>query len=231
MKQIAIIICVPITLLISLSISLTYLDSASPVMRWLITVIIASSIGISSYSLLVHIMKAISFPYWERLAQNVDQSVEFRLSYIGHLLYIGRIGAIGFLIYLDAVYIAPKQHLAYALLVMLLILISLYLRSFLYRSWRSPLYEGPFLEATPSGIRDSSCFIPWGDVESVTVGGDRYSIDILVNTKKGCSEYDHAAKKSASEPHQIIFKSVRGALPESIAHYLNVRTKIQNMAR
>jgi hypothetical protein len=232
MKAIVLCICVPITLLISMLIALMLLNSLPPILRWLITTLIASLIGISSYSLLLRSMQTLIFPYWDRLAQQLDKTIEFRLGYLGHILFIAMICISGYLI-VSGLKIASSKSAAYIMVVVMFLSLVGFIRFLLRLAWWSPWYKGPSLVADPTGIKNNSCLIPWSDVVSTstcTIGAGKFSATaVLVNTLKGCSEYDHSIERSLHEPHEVkLF--VYGALPESIAHYLGVRAKLHNQS-
>jgi hypothetical protein len=233
MKAIAICICGPVTLFISIFIALTLLNSMPPILCWLITVLIASVLGISSYSFILRKMQSLIFPYWDRLAQQLDRTIEFRLGYVGHIFFIGMICFSGYLI-VPTLKIASTKSAFYFLVVFMFLMSVAFIRFLLRLAWWSPLYKGPSLVATPAGIKSNSCFIPWSDVVSTstcTVGAGKFSITaVKVNTLNGCSEYNHSIERSLYEPHEIIF-TVFGALPDSIAHYLGVRAGLQNQSR
>lgn len=227
MATIALLICFPATVFITLFAALIL---SLPLM---VTIPIACIVGIGLYFICLNTIQSVVFPYWDRLAQQLDKTVEFRLGYVGHIFFILMICINGYLI-VPALKIASTKTAAYALVIVMFLMAVAFIRTLFRLAWWSPLYKGPSLVASPAGIKNNSCFIPWSDVVSAgtcTVGAGKFSTTaVKVNTLNGCSEYDHSIERSPHEPHELIF-FVYGALPDSIAHYLGVRAKIQNQLR
>jgi hypothetical protein len=220
MSTLAFGICLPFTIFI---IAITAVTLSMPPV---IYIPMACIIGIGSYFICRNLIQSLIFPRWYRLAQQLDKTVEFRLGFFGQLIFIILICLIVSMMILLFKTKFPIS-IQYIVLATLSIALVAYSKILFKLAWWSPLYKGPALVATPAGIKSNSCFIPWSDVENASVCSIGRSAGISVKTRSGCSQYEQSIETSLYEPHEVKF-TVYGALPESIAHYLGVRAKLQN---